>query len=361
MHAGASLYRQVWNIRERTLKNAGREPPTGAAKLVEVARAAGVSPSTVSRILNGTAFVADAKRKAVQDAIATLGFHPNPVARGLRQGRRMTIGILAQNLESPFYGTTFRGITEALDGSGYSPLILGGPTLPDAEAARIELLLSRRVDGVIMITCRLPDEVLMRYSRMVPIVVAGRDLHGPSLFSIKMDNVRGGELATAHLLELGHRRIAYLRGPEDHLDAVDRVKGYRRALRAARVAYDPGLVIPAGFLSEDGHAAVERLLDSQRPFTAIFAANDECAYGVRLGLHRRGIRVPEDVSLVGFDDVPGSRFTTPPLTTVRQPLEEIGRRAARSLLDLLHRRKPATADMPHVELVVRETTAPPRS
>jgi LacI family transcriptional regulator len=213
------------------------------------------------------------------------------------------------------------------------------------------------VDGLIIVTCRMADALLLRYSATAPIVVAGRDLRRGNLFSMKMDNVLGGRLATRHLVDLGHRRIALLQGPSDHIDALDRVEGYRRALREARVPVDPELIIPAGFFMEDGLEAVNRLLDAGRKFTAIFAANDECAYGAHLALHRRGIRVPRDVSLVGFDDLPGSSYTIPPLTTVRQPLEEIGRRVAHSMLDLLHGRKPSTEDMPEVELVIRDTTA----
>ena len=341
------------------MKNTTRGGGTRVARLVEVARAARVSPSTVSRILNGTARVSEAKRRAVEAVIERLRFQPNPVARGLRQGRRQTIGVLAQTVESPFFGTTFRGVTEALAGTGYVPLVLGGPPDLESEAKRVELLLSHRVDGVIIVTCRMADELLIRYSATAPIVVAGRDLRRGRLFSMKVDNVLGAGLATRHLLDLGHRRIALLVGPGDHVDAVDRVKGYRRALREARVPIDPELIVPAGFFMEDGLAAVERLLDAGRKFTAIFAANDECAYGAHLGLYRRGIRVPQDVSLVGFDDLPASSYTTPPLTTVRQPLEEIGRRVAHSMLDLLNGRTPSTANMPEVTLVVRETTAAP--
>ncbi len=327
-----------------------------AATLVEVARAARVSPSTVSRIINGTARVADAKQRAVQAAIARLKFRPNPVAHGLRKGRRMTIGVMAPEVDSPYFGSIFRGLSEALSGSDFVPVVLGGPTDPESEARRVEDLLARRVDGIVIVTTRLKDEELRRFSASAPLVVAGRSLRGEGLFSIKLDNALGAEIAVRHLVELGHTRIAHLEGPHDHADAGDRAMGYRRALREAGIRVDPGLVIPAGFLAPDGLTAVERLLDSRRTFTAILAANDECAYGAHLGLHRRGLRVPEDVSLVGFDDLLGSRFTTPPLTTVRQPLEEIGRRAARSLLDMLHGRSPPTHDMPQVELVVREST-----
>src|SRR5512142_2366980 len=284
-----------------------------AATLVEVARAARVSPSTVSRILNGTARVADAKQKAVKAAIARLNFRPNPVAHGLRKGRRMLIGVLAPEVDSPWFGSVFRGVMDTLAGTDFVPLVSGGSTERQAEAARVRDLLARRVDGVIIVNCRLSDEELRRFSADAPMVVSGRSLRGDGLFSMKLDNALGGELATRHLLELGHTRIVHLEGPHDHLDAVDRAAGYRNALRAAGVRLDPGLVVPAGFHTLDGLAAVERLLDSRRSFTAIFAANDECAYGAHLGLHRRGVRVPEDVSLVGFDDLLFSRFVTPPL------------------------------------------------
>ncbi len=334
-------------------RNRAGAPP---ATLVEVARAARVSPSTVSRILNGTARVADAKQRAVRAAIARLKFRPNPVAHGLRKGRRMLIGVLAPEVDSPWFASVFRGVVEALAGSDFVPLVSGGSTSREAEVARVQDLLARRVDGIIIVNCRISDEELRAFSSSVPMVVSGRGLRGDRIFSMRLDNALGGALATRHLLDLGHTRIAHLEGPHDHLDAVDRAMGYRNALRDAGLRVDPGLIVPAGFLAPDGLAAVERLLDSRRSFTAVFAANDECAYGAHLGLHRRGIRVPEDVSLVGFDDLPGSRFATPPLTTVRQPLEEIGRRAARSLLDLLHGRTPPTHDMPEVELVVRDST-----
>ncbi|HET6440283.1 MAG TPA: LacI family DNA-binding transcriptional regulator [Anaeromyxobacter sp.] len=336
----------------------GQRPAGGPATLVQVAQAARVSPSTVSRILNGTARVTEKKRRAVEAVIARLGFHPNPMARGLRQGRRMTIGIVALSVESPFFGAIFRGIADALAGSEFAPLILSGSPDPAEEAQRIALLLSRRVDGVIAVTCRVPDEQLIRLAGTAPIVVCGRALCHGKVFGIKLDNVLAGLLAVRHLIGLGHRRILHLEGPPDHLDAAERLEGYRRALDEARVPFDPALVVRAGFYSEDGLGAVGRVLDTRRRFSAIFAANDECAYGARLGLFQRGLRVPEDVSLVGVDDLPVSRYTTPPLTTVRQPLEDVGRRAVGSLLDLLHGRDPSTAGIPQVELVIRGTTAP---
>ncbi|MGC3996557.1 MAG: substrate-binding domain-containing protein [Anaeromyxobacter sp.] len=328
-----------------------------ASTLLEVARAAKVSPSTVSRILNGTARVSDAKRRAVEAAIARLDFRPNLLARGLRQGRGMSIGILTQVVDSPFFTAALKGVEEGLADSGYAPVIVSGHWNAKEEAERVSLLLSRRVDGIIILTGLLSEAQIVEFSQSVPIVVTGHRLAPTDrLFAMTLDNVLGGYLATRHLLELGHRQIAFLAGPPEHADAVDRMKGYRKALKEAGVAYDPDLVVTAGFEAPGGLMAVNRLLESHRSFTAVFAANDEAAFGARLGLYRRGIRVPEDVSLVGFDDLPGSVFTTPPLTTVRQPLLEMGRLAARSVLGMLAGERPELAELPQVQLVVRETT-----
>jgi LacI family transcriptional regulator len=327
-----------------------------AANLLEVARVARVSPSTVSRILNGTARVSDAKRKAVETAIARLDFRPNLLARGLRQGRAMTIGILTQEVDSAFFTAALKGVEARLARSHFAPLIVSGHWNAREEAERVSLLLSRRVDGIIILTGLMPEKQILRFAKAVPIAVVGRRLASDNVFSVSIDNIAGGRLATRHLIELGHRRIAHLAGPETHVDAIDRLKGYRSSLKEAGIEADPKLVVSAGFESSGGLLAVNALVESRRPFSAIFAANDESAYGVQLGLFRRGIRVPEDVSLVGYDDLPGSGYRTPPLTTVSQPLFEMGRRAADALLEMLQGRRPPS-EAGEVRLVVRETTS----
>ena len=339
------------------MKPRGGAKSVQASTLFEVARAARVSPSTVSRILNGTARVSEGKRRAVAGAIARLGFRPNLLARGLRKGRGMTLGILTQSVDSPFFTASLKGIEEGLAGTGYAPLVVSGHWNPQEEAERVALLISRQVDGIIILTGDLTEAQIDDFSRSVPIVVTGRKLPpGGNVFSIGVDNVRGGYLATRHLIDLGHKRIAHLAGPDEHVDAIHRLAGYRKALKEAELLHDPRLTVNAAFEASGGLLAVNQLLESRRPFSAVFAANDESAYGARLGLHRRGIRVPEDVSLVGYDDLPGCMYTTPPLTTVRQPLLEIGRRAARALLDLLAGRMPTVDGALDVELIVRETT-----
>ena len=323
--------------------------------LERVAQAAGVSPSTVSRILNGTASVSLDKRQAVDDAIKKLDFRPNPVARGLAGGRTLSIGVLTQTISSPFYGEALRGIEDRLEADGYIPIFVSGHWHEAGERKAFEALLSRRVDGVIVLAGRLPNRALQRYAKTLPMVVVGRQLQGPQLFSLEFDNRAGGRLATQHLIECGHTRIAFIAGDPAHQDALDRQGGYRDALEAAGIAFDPALVLPGDFTESSGLLAVGRLLEGRVPFTAIFAANDQSAIGAALGLYRKNVRVPDDVSLVGFDDLAPAKFAIPPLTTIRQSVYEMGSQAAAAMLDLLRGTVPAVELSPP-QLVPREST-----
>ena len=327
----------------------------GPITLEQVAQAAGVSPSTVSRILNGTAVVSADKKQAVDDAIARLGFVPNPIARGLAGGRTQSVGVVTQSIDSPFYGAALRGIEDELDTVGYSPLFVSGHWNAAAEARCIEVLRARRVDGLIVFTGRLSDAALKACAKQLPVVVTGRQLKAPGLFSLNFDNVEGARLATRHLIELGHQRIAFVSGLADHPDAKDRLQGYRLALAEAGLAYDPALVVPGEYHEVSGLMAVDRLLESRQQFTAIFCANDQMASGAALGLHRRSLRVPEDVSLVGFDDLPTSMYATPPMSTVHHPAYEMGRLAATALMQLLAGNVP-TVVVPGPRLIARESS-----
>ena len=320
-----------------------------------VAQEAGVSPSTVSRILNGTAVVSGAKKQAVDDAIAKLGFVPNPMARGLAGGRTLSIGVVTQAIDSPFYGAALRGIEDELDPAGYSPLFVSGHWNASVEARCIDVLRSRRVDGIVVLTGRLPDAALTACAKALPVVVTGRNLTAPGLYALNFDNFEGGRLATRHLIELGHQRIAFIAGDQDHPDANERLRGYRAALETAGIAFEPELVVPGEYHEVSGLLAVDRLLEHRQRFTAIFAANDQMAIGAALGLQRRALRVPEDVSLVGFDDLPSSVYAIPPLSTVHQPAYELGRLAAAAVLQLLAGKAP-DAEMPAPRLIARESS-----
>ena len=329
--------------------------PSGPSTLMDVARQAGVSPSTVSRILNGTARVSDDKRQAVLAAIDQMNFAPNQMAQGLKKGRSMTIGIVVQDISSPFFDETLRGVDDGLKGTGYASVIVSGHWNAEEEADRIRLLLARKVDGIILLSGRMSDQTVLGFSGQRPIVSTGRALQTRSALGFKLDNEYGAYLAVHHLIELGHRNIAFISGPSNNIDAAERLAGYTRALQEANIAFNPELIVEGNYHEASGMLAMNRLFDTGQQFTGVFAANDLSAYGARLALYRKGIRVPDDISLVGFDDLPGSSYTTPPLTTIRQPLYDIGRIATQALLRIINGEE-ARGEVPPLELIVRETT-----
>lgn len=328
--------------------------PGIASTVHEVAREAGVSAATVSRFLNGTAKVSDAKKRAIESVIGKLNYKPNVLAQGLKMGSSRTIGVVTQSLTSGFFAEALIGIEATLNGSGYAPLVVSGHWDAAQEAERIELLIARRVDGVVILTGNLSDAQILDYSRRVPIVVIGRELNAARAFGCCFDNFRAACEVTDYLIELGHRRIAFIAGPPGQNDAKARYDGYCATLAQHGIALDPKLVAQGDFLESGGLLGVERLLETGQRFSAIFASNDLTAYGARLALYRRNIRVPEDVSIVGFDDLHSSMYTTPPLTTVRQPLVEAGRGVAQILLRMIQN-EAWSFEVPTLNLVLRES------
>ncbi len=325
------------------------------ATLTMVAERAGVSPSTVSRILNGTAQVSEDKQALVKAVIEELGFRPDPAARSLAGGRTMSIGVLTQFIDSPYYGEALRGIEDELHKANYVPLFVSGHWNEAEEKNRLFMLQERKVDGIIVLTGKLADATLVDMAANIPVVVTGRRLSAPNLFSIDFDNTEGACLAVRHLHALGHRRVAFISGPLDHPDATQRLQGYREETQRKDMALDDSLVVYSDYQESGGFRAMNELLSASVQFTAVIAANDQMAYGARLALHRAGLRVPEDVSLLGFDDLPHSAFTLPPLTSVRQSVYEIGTSAAKAMFDLLNKRNPPSR-LVEAELVVREST-----
>jgi LacI family transcriptional regulator len=330
---------------------------TGPVTLGMVAQASGVSPSTVSRILNGTAIVSPEKRAAVDRAIAELGFVPNPVARGLAGGRTLSVGVVTQTLDSPFYGVALRGIEDVLDAAGYSALFVSGHWDVAVEKRCIDTLRSRRVDGLIILNGAMGDAELKGLAKDLPVVVTGRTLKATGLIALDFKHFEGARLATQHLIDLGHRDIGHLSGDIEHPDARERLAGYRAALEAAGLPFRPELVETGLYCEEGGRTATERMLAQGLRFSALFAGNDQMAFGAAVALHKRGLRVPTDVSLVGFDDLTLAAHMTPPLTTVHQASFELGLAAARSLMALLADEKPKLT-LPEPRLVVRDSTGP---
>ena len=320
----------------------------------EVARVAGVSAATVSRFLNGTAKVSSDKREAIESVIERLNYRPNVLAQNLKTGSSRTIGILTQSLVSGYFSEAMAGVDDVLQGTGYAPLIVSGHWHADEEAERIALLIARRVDGIVILSGKLQDEQILALAQRLPIVAFGRTLSGAAAYGFCLDNYRAACDAVEYLIVQGHRHIAFIAGPADHVDAQARLAGYRDTLAKHKIVEDARLITEGDFLESGGLLAVDRLLESGARFSAIFAGNDLTAYGARLALYRRGIRVPEDISIVGFDDLHTSMCTTPPLTTVRQPLFDVGRCLGQAILAMINRQA-IHVEVPKLSLVVRES------
>jgi LacI family transcriptional regulator len=321
----------------------------------DIARRADVSIATVSRALRGTSYVTEEKRQAVLKAAEELNYQPNVFARGLASGQSMAVGVLTQNFGTPFYDAILQGVVRGLRGTHYSPFFADGQWQPDTERNAVTAMMQRQIDGLIILGGFLTPGELSQLAAQLPLVVVARRVTDLEENCLYVDNVQGGYEATKHLIELGHRRIAHISGRADHQDAVDRQQGYIKALQEAGIEPQEELIVAGTFRRQSGVLAIDTLLSRGLPFSAIFVANDQMAYGARLNLYRRGIRVPEDISLVGFDDESAAAYMIPPLTTVRQPAVELGMVATQIILDRLDS-KTVTIPELKAELIVREST-----
>ncbi len=322
----------------------------------DIATKANVSPSTVSRVLSGNARVVAEKHTAVLAAIEELNYRPNVFARGLASGQSMTIGVLTQNISSPVYDAIMWGTLQGLKGSGYSPIFADGYWSQKGQQNALQLLLDRHVDGLIIIGGTSPEEALIQAAEQVPLIVVGRDIAPITTQCLKMEDFDGGYTATQHLIEKGHRQIAHITGILSHKDAVERREGYEQALRDANLPVDPDLIVEGQFSEQSGVLAIDILLNRGRPFSAIFAANDQMAFGARLALYRKGIRVPDDVSIIGYDNQQAAAYMTPPLTTIEQPAIELGKAASHGILTLLKGGQLSKQTFP-AKIIIRESVA----
>ncbi len=322
----------------------------------DIANRANVSISTVSRVLNNTAPVAEETRQRVLSIITELGYKPNLFAQGLAGGQSRTIGVLTQLIGSPFYDVILRGILRGIDGSGYSPLFADGGWDAEKDQIALYMFMQRQVDGLIVLNGHSPDEFLIEIGLRIPMIIVGREIAELSEQCLPFDDLEAAYKATQHLIDAGHRRIAHITGLPNHQDANERRDGYIKALEQNGIQPDPELIIEGDFTEPSGVMAVEMLLMRGRIFSAIFAANDQLAYGARLALYHRGLRVPEDVSIIGFDDQAPSAYMVPPLTSIRRPPLEIGEAAGRALIYLIQGK---SISLPKFQssLVIRESVS----
>ena len=335
-----------------------------APTLRDVAEAAGVHAATASRALNPATrglVNADTARRVMKVA-DQLGYRPNPIARGLKTAKSGTVGIVIPDLMNPLFPPIVRGIEEVLEPAGYSGLIVNTDNDPGREQWQIELLRSRQVEGLIVATARIDHPMMEQLHREgVVMVMVNRRPQGVDVPSITPDDAAGVRLAVHHLADLGHTRIAHVAGPQSTSTGVARARAFRAAVRDLGLDDHPGLVTTTESWSEDaGAEGLRRLLDSGADFTGIFAGNDLIALGCYDVFRERAIECPDEMSVVGFNDMPFLDKLRPPLTTIAIPHQQIGAEAARLLLDAIaDQARPSRSVMLPLSLVVRESTAAP--
>lgn len=336
----------------------------------EVATAAGVSPATVSRVLNprNSHPVGAETRARVLKAAQAVDFRPNELARGLRSRRARTISLIVHDVRDPYFNECARGASDAALEAGYLTVICNTDRDPATELRYVRMLRESRVSGILFIGGGLENS---GYRKDVGTEVAAIRGYGGDVVALGPrpdrwpaevpDNKGGARLATAHLIELGHTGIACIDGPPGLFTSRERLTGYREALEEAGIGFDPDLVLTGHFHPEGGARATAALLRVGKKFTAVFATNDAMAIGCLQVLTESGLRVPEDVSLVGFDDIPVMRWLAPPLTTIGVPMRELGAAGVRRLLNIIEpadtARRNRRVQVHQVSLVERASTA----
>lgn len=321
----------------------------------DVAKLAGVSASTISRFFNRSSFVSHDKVKKIESAIKELEYKPNLKNYGGNNQRSMTIGVLIQDSDSPYTSQILNDMEIVLQEQGYSLVIASGHWNKKLATHALQYLYKHNVDGVIVVTGNLSKQQILEFAKEVPVVAIGYNVEGENVRSINLDQELGGYIATLHLLQQGHINIAHIKGLTSQPDSLARFNGYQRALNERGIPLISGLVREGDFHPEMAYQQTLELIKSNVKFSAVFAANDLSAYGVIKALHDNGLKVPEDISVIGFDDLSISKYFTPALTTLKQPIYALGAASAHSILNLLRGRH-NEVKTPPIDLIVRDST-----
>ncbi len=332
----------------------------------DVARLAQVSPSTVSRAIAGNPRISEATRERVLEAMERLGYRPNAIARSLVTRASRTLGIVLyrpadEAFAHPFFAEALRGVASVAQANGYSLLVTTAETYEMEAQQCLAMLEERRADGAVLLASRSSDPLVASLlQRQHPFVVLGRVPDRRSVYWVNNDNFQAAAMVVLHLLQLGHRELAVVGGRPELVVTQDRLEGVTSTLQEAGLGLAPERIALGDFTWEHGYRETSRLLAQGRPPTAIVAMDDVLAAGVIRAARERGLEIPRDLSVVGFNDDPMAQLLTPPLTTVRIPARELGEAAARQLIDRLDGRIPPVRHVVlPVELVVRGTTGPP--
>jgi LacI family transcriptional regulator len=335
---------------------------TSKVTIVDVAAQARVSYATVSRVINNDVHVKQETRDRVLKTMQRLGYVANRQARSLAGGKTNSIGVLVPDLGTGYIGEIIRGIDAELGLKDLDLILYTTHRTASKEASYVANLAKGMVDGLLLVLPRRPADFIGTLTqRNFPFVLIDHQGIGPDCPAVGAANWQGGFTATEYLIKLGHRRIGFITGWMDLGCALDRIDGYRSALRINHITEESELIYEGTFFQPDGFQGACTLLDLPNPPTAIFASNDVMAMGVIDAVRTRGLRVPEDISVIGFDDIPQASMIHPALTTISQPLEKMGRIATQMLLELLSqpRKKIGRIELP-TELIVRESCQAPR-
>ena len=325
--------------------------------IYQVAERAGVSLSTVSRVLNGKASVNKVLKERVEKAVKELNYRPNSVARSLANNRTDSVGVLVPELNAPFFGDLMQAVESTLRAADKHVIISVGRNCLETEKDAVEFLISRNCDALIMHAEALSDEYLLELNQSkLPVALVNRQVEGLPEACTSLDNEKGGYLAPRHLLELGHKDIAYISGPTDKCDASLRLEGHKRALSEAGLPTNPQLIFNGDYSEEDGKIGLLELMARDVPFTALVCANDWMASGAISCARDLGMSLPHDLSVVGFDDVVFAHHVFPRLTTVSNPIAEMAEMSAKYILNKVYGQANNVQLYFEPSLVVREST-----
>jgi LacI family transcriptional regulator len=328
------------------------------ATIREVAESAGVSYATVSHVLNNTRFVTKETRERVLAAMTALNYRPNALARSLRQGKTNTIGLVLPDSANPFFAEISRSIEDEAFKRGYSVFLCNTELDTQRELFYVDVLSNKQVDGIIFVAAGdQPDSLDYLLRENMPVVMIDRNLPNVQVDVVLTDHQLGGYLATKHLIELGHQRIACIAGPSSITPSAERITGYQKALEEADLPRDENLIIRGDYHAQSGMDVTNAILNRTPRPTAIFALNDLMALGALRAAAEAGYSVPKDLAVIGYDDLELSRFTSPPLTTISQPKKEISTQAVNLLVQRMSGKSlsPSRVVLPP-ELIVRRST-----
>jgi DNA-binding LacI/PurR family transcriptional regulator len=328
----------------------------------DLAKELNLSTATISRALSRPEIVAPQTRTRVLDAVRRSGYQMNGIARSLRTQSTQTIGIIVSDICNPFFSAIVKAVEDVARTNGYTVLICNADEDGRNEEVAMRLFIERQVSGVIRCSAGGNSSLLEALrQKSIHLIDLDRQSGPPNIDTVILDNALGASLGTRHLVELGHKRIAIVSGPLHLSNARDRLEGFRKTLRAARVSIPRNYIEFGDFREASGYQAAERLLSLPCPPTAIFVANNEMMAGTLLAVRQRKVKVPRELSLVGFDDARWARYLEPPLTVVSQPAELMGQKAAQLLLTRLHGRTTPQTIVFEPELIVRRSSAQPKN